>query len=430
MSKANRSSDVSRPPTKSGLGDPHAIDSEVGRLKIELADLRHLLDHNERLATLGTIAGLIAHELNNIMTPVCSYAQMALESPGDDVLVRKALERTLAGAERATRISAAILGFVRDDSGLNVTAQESGDTSDACCADGGSNKSSSKGRSQADCGGACKGVCGGSCRGRRAAGELTGSCGCKPGLPHGANRVHFPTQSCDIDTALDDACLCVARDTARDGIVFERRIPQGLAAAIRPIALQHVLINLILNARNAMTRTGGTLTLDARVCDNPPRPASGEVCSLSCSTWNTSNDRARSDGSGDELGSDHRPLLSDALELARADLSTPRATESSKRTQSSVVIHVRDTGRGMDAERLSQIFKPFFTSGAADTASRPPREYSRSSERRTGTGLGMTVCKRLVEDAGGYLLVSSEPGRGTCVTIVLPAAAPSMRQAG
>jgi signal transduction histidine kinase len=69
-----------------------------------------------------------------------------------------------------------------------------------------------------------------------------------------------------------------------------------------------------------------------------------------------------------------------------------------------VVIEVRDTGVGMDEATRSRLFEPFFTT--KDSAS--------------GSGIGMAVVHRIVERAGGFVHVESEPGHGTLVRVVLP----------
>jgi signal transduction histidine kinase len=69
-----------------------------------------------------------------------------------------------------------------------------------------------------------------------------------------------------------------------------------------------------------------------------------------------------------------------------------------------------DTGRGMGPDELSRLFTPFST--AFDD----------------GTGLGMAIVRRIVEDHGGTIDAESRPGEGTTVTISLPRAA-SARQA-
>ena len=69
-----------------------------------------------------------------------------------------------------------------------------------------------------------------------------------------------------------------------------------------------------------------------------------------------------------------------------------------------VVIKVIDSGVGMTAEHALRIFEPFYTTKA---------------EGR-GTGLGMSVSLGIVRGHGGLLEVSSEPGRGTTMTVQLP----------
>ena len=72
-----------------------------------------------------------------------------------------------------------------------------------------------------------------------------------------------------------------------------------------------------------------------------------------------------------------------------------------------VAIEVVDTGRGIDPEVLPRIFEPYF------------------STRTGGTGLGMAIVKRNIEANAGTIDVMSTPGQGTCVRVVLPAAADS-----
>ncbi len=65
-------------------------------------------------------------------------------------------------------------------------------------------------------------------------------------------------------------------------------------------------------------------------------------------------------------------------------------------------IKFHDTGRGMSEEEIARVFTPFST--AFDG----------------GTGLGMAIVRRIVEDHGGAIDVESKPGEGTTVTILLP----------
>jgi signal transduction histidine kinase len=69
-----------------------------------------------------------------------------------------------------------------------------------------------------------------------------------------------------------------------------------------------------------------------------------------------------------------------------------------------VTLSVTDTGAGMSAEEVGKLFEPFYTT--------KPR----------GTGLGMTVVSRVVEQNGGRVGVRSAPGEGTTFSLVLPVA--------
>jgi len=82
-----------------------------------------------------------------------------------------------------------------------------------------------------------------------------------------------------------------------------------------------------------------------------------------------------------------------------------------------VTLAVADTGIGMSPEEIPRALEAF---GQVD--SRLARKYE-------GTGLGLPLTKALVELHGGYLAIRSEPGAGTTVEIVLPAADPSVSAA-
>ncbi|NBW86220.1 MAG: sensor histidine kinase [Planctomycetia bacterium] len=68
-----------------------------------------------------------------------------------------------------------------------------------------------------------------------------------------------------------------------------------------------------------------------------------------------------------------------------------------------VLLELIDTGPGMDAETLGKVFRAFYTT------------------KQGGSGLGLPTARKIVEAHGGTIDVESAPGRGTKVTIWLPA---------
>ena len=148
--------------------------------------------------------------------------------------------------------------------------------------------------------------------------------------------------ACDVGEVVDQAVLALGREPAKDGIALRRDVPAGLRAAVDAVQLEHVVLNLLLNARAAMLAPGGrrgTLAI-----------------------------------------------------LAESDAGSLR-------------IDVADTGRGIPPERLPHVFEPFYSDAPTG-----------------GNGLGLNLCRRIVERHGGRIDVQSTVGRGSTFTLRLPAA--------
>jgi PAS domain S-box-containing protein len=127
-----------------------------------------------------------------------------------------------------------------------------------------------------------------------------------------------------------------------------------------PAQLRQILLNLVLNARDAMPQ-GGTIRLSTRAAEFP-REFPGDFAS------------------------------NFALDPVPA---SPRRTVS---------LAVKDNGCGMDAQTRARLFEPLFTT-------KTPGK---------GTGLGLATVQRIVSEVGGKVEVESEPGRGTLIEVFLP----------
>jgi signal transduction histidine kinase len=91
-------------------------------------------------------------------------------------------------------------------------------------------------------------------------------------------------------------------------------------------------------------------------------------------------------------------------------LITPVTTPSTtrKRYQKNVNIEVRDRGVGIKTEDIPKVTEPFF---------RPDSSRQRDTG---GYGLGLYLCKLIVDAHGGQIVIESEPGNGTKVIVILP----------
>jgi signal transduction histidine kinase len=138
----------------------------------------------------------------------------------------------------------------------------------------------------------------------------------------------------------EETLTAMAREPKRDGIDFHIQIPDDLVLNVRRVELQQVLLNLLINARQAV--------------------------------------------------------------LAHP---TPRRIEvAAESDDDQIFLRVTDNGTGIDPEILPRIFEPFFTTKSAGQ----------------GSGLGLALCKEIVENLGGTIDVESTLGVGATFLIRLP----------
>ena len=152
-------------------------------------------------------------------------------------------------------------------------------------------------------------------------------------------------EPCELNRLLEDVMILVQKDLQMHRIGVDEDIQPGVWAMVNSSQIQQILINLIVNARQAMGE-GGRLKLSIR--DN------------SAEGW--------------------------------AEVS------------------VGDTGCGIPNDKLQKIFDSFYTTKKAD------------ARGQGGTGIGLALCRRIIEAHKGRIRVESEVGKGTTFTLKLPPA--------
>lgn len=98
----------------------------------------------------------------------------------------------------------------------------------------------------------------------------------------------------------------------------------------------------------------------------------------------------------------HQVVLNLLLNAVQAIDGSGSVTVSINATDDFARVTVADTGRGMTKHQLEQIFRPFYTT------------------RSNGTGLGLSLVRRIIDDHHGQIDVTSEPGQGTTFQVLLP----------
>ncbi|HZH90114.1 MAG TPA: ATP-binding protein [Pyrinomonadaceae bacterium] len=110
-------------------------------------------------------------------------------------------------------------------------------------------------------------------------------------------------------------------------------------------------------------------------------------------------------GDAESLRSIFTNLIINAVQAMEGDGAGGQLTVTLKANDPGrACVSIRDTGRGIEAENISQVFEPYF------------------STKETGTGLGLAIVKKAVDDHNGTISVTSKHGEGTTFTVTLPTA--------
>jgi signal transduction histidine kinase len=156
---------------------------------------------------------------------------------------------------------------------------------------------------------------------------------------------HNSTQreSIDLVALVEEVLVLTDKDLAKHQVRVEKRFHGRPTASVVRGQIEQILLNLIINARQAMPR-GGTLTIDVRV----------------------------------------------NAKTHMADIA------------------VCDTGVGIAPDQLRLVFEPFYTTKTPD------------AQGHGGSGLGLSVCRQIIEQHNGRIRVESVVGKGSKFTVKLP----------
>lgn len=149
--------------------------------------------------------------------------------------------------------------------------------------------------------------------------------------------------------------------------------------------LRQLFLNLFTNSSDAMPR-GGTLGIRVRA------ERKGQ------SAKSTSQEAA------EEKPFNEEDRTVDRFQGSGSELRTPN---SELKNGAFVVIEITDTGIGIAPEVLPKVMEPFFT----------------TKPEGKGTGLGLPICRRIVQEHKGDFSIQSSVGQGTCISIRLPVSA-------
>jgi len=319
------------------------------------------IDELSKLATLGEVTALLAHELNNLLTPLLAYAQAGLAAGDDPAFREKALTKCLVHAEQATRVSQAILGLAKHEP-------------------------------------------------RRAMASAAGAA---------AGR-----DSCRVATAVEASLASLARDLSKDGIELNLDWKSDVEVAMPLAELQQVLLNLILNARRALLNAPErTLTIKVRRREREgdgPTPVAGEISARGDGPIALEPETDGGGGSGGSGGNGNASGAEPWVVIKVID-SGPGMDVSGLLTAMGPRAYVRS--RDVNAGITEVALRSAWTSGPWGTNRDGEPEAGSgggSGGGSVGGGLGLVLCRRLVEACGGTLWARSTLGAGTTIAAIVP----------
>ena len=194
-----------------------------------------------------------------------------------------------------------------------------------------------------------------------------------------AGKMTIDSIPMNLSSLCNEVVSLFAIKARQRGLVLDYRYTESLSPYIKgdPVRLKQVMANLVNNAIK-FTREGGRVTIDVKHMEDNP-----------CL---------------DNKDCDHGKETQNSV----PDFTIDAKNSTTIHQDMTLCIEVTDTGVGIKSESLEAIFDAY------DQANKyTHRLYG-------GTGLGLSVCKSLVELMGGYIEVDSEVGVGTTFRVLLP----------
>jgi PAS domain S-box-containing protein len=210
----------------------------------------------------------------------------------------------------------------------------------------------------------------------------------------------------NVELARGDASSLSAADGGNEGRLVERLRAELVDADECSARIRHVVNDLDVLSRPDSVETkpvdlASALETALRITANQTRHSATIVRELAA-VPPVMGDEAR-------LGQLFRNLIMNAVQaIPPGDADHNHITISTKvlSPDQRVVIEIRDTGRGMEAEVARRLFTPFSTA-------KPVGQ---------GIGLGVAICHRIVTSLGGRISARSAPGEGSVFHVELPSA--------
>ena len=186
----------------------------------------------------------------------------------------------------------------------------------------------------------------------------------------------------NISSLCNEVVSLFAVKARQRSLTLDYHYTEALSPYIKgdPVRIKQIMANLVNNAIK-FTREGGRVSIDVKHMENNPYE--------------------------DKYGN-HKSICSHELQVEQASHYNTDDRGSVKHQDMTLCIEVTDTGVGIKPESLEAIFDAY-------------DQANKSTHRLYGgTGLGLSVCKSLVELMGGYIEVDSAVGIGTTFTVLLP----------